>query len=283
MNKFKALLIKDFYINKKTLITPFWITAIFYLLIILSLAVGYFKGDLQIHDFNLENGDFELPGLIFLINMGLLSLPGLIALLFTITITQGSLNEDLRRNCELFHRSQPVSFWLRSLSKYTIGIGGNWAVLFIIALFNYLVVNITLAFLGQFSLLPSITGMLVSFVIFSKITLIIGSITFFLSSIFKDKAFFTGLGILMGIQFLFMILNGLMGWHLPLPLTYFVDLVKFNSNMNIESHQALIDYKDLVSDVWKVGFWNWKTLLQIAVSGLLFAGGSFIYNSKEVK
>ena len=283
MKKFKALLIKDFYINKKTLITPFWITAVFYLLIILSLAVGYFRGDLQIAEMNIESGDFELPGMIFLINIGLLSLPGLIALLFTITITQGSLNEDLRRNCELFHRSQPISFWFRSLSKYTIGIGGNWAVLFIIALFNYIVVNITLAFLGQFNFGASITGLFLSFLIFAKITLLIGSITFFLSAIFKDKAFFTGVGILMGVQFLFMILNAILGWKLPLPLTYLVDLVKFNSNLNMNGQQALMEYKDLVAEVWKFGIWNWKSLLQIFVSGLLFAAAALIYNSKEVK
>lgn len=283
MKKFKALLIKDFYINKKTLITPFWITAVFYILIILSLAVGYFRGDLQIAEMNIESGDFELPGMIFLINMGLLSLPGLIALLFTITITQGSLNEDLRRNCELFHRSQPISFWFRSLSKYTIGIGGNWAVLFIIALFNYIVVNITLAFLGQFNFGASFMGLLLSFLIFAKITLLIGSITFFLSAIFKDKAFFTGVGILMGVQFLFMILNAILGWKLPLPLTYLVDLVKFNSNLNMNGQQALMEYKDLVAEVWKFGIWNWKSLLQIFVSGLLFAAAALIYNSKEVK
>ena len=283
MNKFKALLIKDFHINKKTLLTPFWIAAVFYLLIILSLTVGYFRGDLNTSDIRFDDVDIQIPGLIFLINMGMISLPGLIALLFTITITQGSLNEDLRRNCELFHRSQPVSFWLRSLSKYTIGIGGNWAVLLIIAFFNYLVVNITLAFFGQFNLGAGLTGLFLSFFIFARITLLIGSITFFLSSIFKDKAFFTGVGILLGVQFLFMILNVLLRWNLPLPLTYLIDLVKFNSNMTTIEDPNLMNYKDLVAEVWKFGVWNLKALLHVVVSGALFAAGSFIYNSKEVK
>ncbi|MCF7794422.1 MAG: hypothetical protein K9N09_11470 [Candidatus Cloacimonetes bacterium] len=191
MKKFKALMIKDYFICKKTLFVPFWITLAFYALILLSMAVGYFRGDLNISGLEFMQDDMEIPTLIYMINMVMVSLPGFVALLFTITLTQSALNDDLKRNCELFHRSQPVSYWLRSLSKYTVTIGGNWVVLLAIVIFNYLIANIILAFLGQFSLIASLNGMLVSFLYFAKITLLIGSITFFLSSIFKDKAFFT--------------------------------------------------------------------------------------------
>lgn len=283
MKKYKALLIKDFQINKKTLMTPIWITAGFYLLIILSVAIAFFKGDLNLIDLRFDDIDIRIPSLIFMINMGILSLPGLIALLFTITITQSSLNEDLRRNCELFHRSQPVSFWLRALSKYTVGIGGNWAVLFILAVFNYLVVNIILAFLGQFNLSASVTGLLLAFLVFAKISLLIGSITFFLSAVFKDKAFFTGAGILLGVQFLFLILNALLGWKLPLPIDYLLGLIKFNSGLNYENNLNILEYREVVADFWKVGVWNLKSLLQILVSGMFFAAAALIYNNREVK
>ena len=205
MNKFKALIWKDYHIHKKTLFIPFWIILGFYALITLSMTVGYFRGDLQIAQFQFDSQDLAVPSIIFFINALLLGLPGFIAILFTITLSQSALNDDMRRNCELFHRSQPVSFWLRSLSKYVVTIGGNWLVLLIIAVFNYLVANSILAYFGQFSLGASLNGMLLSFVYFVKISLLIGSITFLLSAIFKDKAFFTGVGILLGFQFLFVL------------------------------------------------------------------------------
>ncbi|HPR18684.1 MAG TPA: hypothetical protein PLD62_10615 [Candidatus Cloacimonadota bacterium] len=283
MNKFTALLKKDYFVNRKSLLTPFWITAVFYILIILFLTIGYFKGDLNFGDLRFEGENIPMPGLAFLINIGLLTLPGFIALLFTITITQGALNEDLRRNCELFHRSQPVSYWLRSLSKFTIRIGGNWAVLLIIAIFNFIIVNIIVAFLGQFHPGAALSGMMLSFLGFAKITLIIGSMTFFLSSVFKDKAFFTGLGILLGVHFLFLILNALLGWKLPLPFNYFIDLTKSGYELDIHGEQELANFHGMAKEMWKYAIWNVKTLWQILVSGVFFALATLIYNSKEVK
>lgn len=283
MKKFKALLIKDYRINKKTLLIPFWIVGGFYALIILSVTAGYFKGDLNFVDLQLVMKDGKVPTLIYMFNMMIMGLPGFIALLFTITLTQSALNEDIRHNCELFHRSQPVSFWKRSLSKFIVSIGGNWLVLLIIAVFNYLVVNIILAFFGQFSLSASLSGMLVAFFYFVKITLLIGSITFFLSAVFKDKAFFTGLGIMLGIQFLFLILNALLGWKLPLPLSYFNDLLTIRSQVEFDDNPMLISYLDFARETWKLAIFNWKSLLQVAVSGVFFSLATFIYKSREVK
>lgn len=283
MNKFKALIIKDFTINRKTLFTPFWITLGFYALILISLAIGYFKGDMTISGLEYMQDDVQIPALIFAINMGLVGLPGLIAVLFTITLTQSALNDDLKRNCELFHRSQPVSYWLRSLSKYTVSIGGNWLVLLVVTLFNFLVVNIILAFFGQFSLGASLSGMLVSYLYFLKVSLLIGSITFLFSAIFKDKSFFTGVGILLGIQFLFMLLNLILGWKLPLPLKYITDLFSIQNQMNLEGDPSTINYVLFVKEAWRMSILNWKSVLQLAVSAILFALSTIIYNSKEVK
>ncbi len=281
MNKFKALIWKDYHIHKKTLFIPFWIVLGFYALILLSLAVGYFRGDLQFAQFDTE--DIIVPSMILFINAILVGLPGFIAVLFTITLSQSALNDDLKRNCELFHRSQPVSYWLRSLSKFTVTIGGNWLVLLIIAVFNYLVANSILAYFGQFSLAASMHGILLSFVYFVKISLLIGSITFLLSAIFKDKAFFTGVGILLGIQFLFIILNALLGWQLPLPLKYISGLFEMGSQFQIQGDPTMIDYDVLVKESWKLTLFNWKTLFQLAVSGILFAISTWLYNIKEVK
>jgi hypothetical protein len=47
VDKLKAIMIKDWHINKKSLLIPFWITAGFYAFILLSVAFAYFKGDMK--------------------------------------------------------------------------------------------------------------------------------------------------------------------------------------------------------------------------------------------
>ena len=282
MNKFKALLIKDWHISKKSLMMPFWITAAFYILILLAVAVAYFRGEIPLAEFKME-ADMAVPAIIYAVNLALYSLPGFMMLIFTITITQSALNEDVRKNCELFHRSQPVSVWWRSLSKYTLGIAGNWAVLLVIAVFNYIVINSVLAAFGQTNFYASFSAFAQGFLSFAKIGLLLGSLTFFCSAVFKDKAFFQGVAILLGVNFLFMILNVILGWHLPSPLKYLMDLFTTTSLNKFSGDPGMIDLPAMIDEIWKKLILNWKTLLQIGVSGALFATATLIYNNKEVK
>jgi len=293
MNKLKTLIIKDWQINKKTFLMPFWITAGFYALILLSVLVAYFKGDFQIsYDFlqDIETGP-PVPILNFMINMAIMGLPGFMSLIFTIMLTQNALNEDLRRNFELFHRSQPVSIWQRSLSKYITGIGGFWIVLFLIGIFNFIVVNSFVAIVGQFHFKTAISGMMLAQLGYMKFMLIIGSLAFFCSAIFKDKAFFKGLSVLLAIHVLFLIVNVWFGWKLPMPFTYLIDLLKDNSVTNFQGNDFFFgtdstqyfEISELIKEKWSSLIFSWKSLLQIAVSGSLFAISTFIYKNKEVK
>ncbi|MCF7794421.1 MAG: hypothetical protein K9N09_11475 [Candidatus Cloacimonetes bacterium] len=74
-----------------------------------------------------------------------------------------------------------------------------------------------------------------------------------------------------------------MGWNLPLPLKYLVDLVSLNNQMNIEGDPTTINYGMFVAETWRMLIFNWKSFLQVVVSGALFAAATLIYNSKEVK
>ena len=220
-----------------------------------------------------------------------MGLPGFMSLIFTIMLTQSALNEDLRRNFELFHRSQPVSVWHRSLSKYITGIGGFWIVLFLIGIFNFIVVNSFVAIVGQFHFKTAISGMMLAQLGYMKFTLIIGSIAFFCSVIFKDKAFFKGISVLLAIHVLFLIVNVWFGWKLPMPLTYLIDLLKDNSVTNFQGNDFFFgtdssqyfEISDMIKEKWNSLIFSWKSLLQIAVSGSLFAISTFIYKNKEVK
>ncbi|MEA2095444.1 MAG: hypothetical protein U9P73_01955 [Candidatus Cloacimonadota bacterium] len=282
MNKFKALIKKDLQINKKTLIIPLWITAGFYLLILLISAVAYFTGDLNIDLGNMQ-GTPPSEAINYIVNLAIMGLPGLISLIFIIILTQGALNENIRNNSELFHRSQPVSIWYQSASRYIVGIAGNWLALFAIAIFNFIIVAIILAVADKFIFSTAFAGMAQSVVSFMKTGLIIGSITFFFSAVFKDKAFLQGLAIIVGVQFLFTILNMLMQWHLPLPLSYIMKLINASTPTSIEPEVFNENVSYYILEIWKKILINWNTLLQVGVSGVLFVGATLIYKSREIK
>lgn len=282
MNKFKALLRKDLQINKKTLMIPLWITAGFYLLILLISAVAYFIGDLQLN-FGQIQGTPPSETINYIVNIAMMGLPGLISLIFVVILTQGALNENIRNNSELFHRSQPVSVWLQSASKYVVGIAGNWIALFIIAIFNFIIVAIILAVIDRFIFGIAIAGMLQSFFSFMKTGIIIGSLTFFCSAIFRDKAFLQGLAIIVGVQFLFIILNALLQWHLPLPLSYIVKLINVATPSAMDNELVNENVGVYIKEAWTRIVVNWKTLMQMVVSGVLFAAATLIYKSREIK
>ncbi len=282
MNKFKALIRKDLQISKKTLMIPFWIIAGFYLLMILISAVAYFTGDMNMDLGNIQ-GTPPSEMINYIANIAIMGFPGLLSLIFIIILTQGALNENIRNNSELFHRSQPVSLWYQSASRYIVGIAGNWLVLLTIAIFNFIVVAIILAIADKFIFTAAISGLAQSIISFMKTGLIIGSLTFFCSAVFKDKAFLQGLAIVVGIQFLFLILNVLMGWNLPLPLSYLMKLINASSPTTIEPEVFGENVSFYIAEIWKKILINWNTLLQVAVSGVLFVGATLIYKSREIK
>ena len=282
MNKFKTLIRKDWIISKKTLLMPFWITAGFYLLIILGTVIAYYKGDVQGNLFDFPT-DIPINAISYIANLSVVGLPGLMSIIFTIMLMQGALNEDIRRNCELFHRSQPVSIWLRTGSKFYVGLLGNWIVLFLITLFTFIVINIILAIIHQFNFYVAISGMLQALTAFIKTGLIVGSFTFFCSAIFKDKAFLKGLSIIVAVHFLFLIFNNLFGWKLPLPLTYLLKLVTIDTGQRILVGIDEFEALNLIKNAWNSILFNWKTLYQVLFSGALFAGATLIYKNQEIK
>ena len=285
MNKFKAILRKDWIINKKALLMPFWITLGFYVFVILSSLIALIRGDFQM---NLEIfRSFDIsefsPTFIYFINYSVSFFPELMGYFFVIIISQNALNEDIRRNYELFHRSQPVSIWLRSFSKFFIGIGGVWPILATIIAFNLIIVNVLLAIYGRCDVGLALIAAIQSFVKFMIVSLLLGSMAFFSSSIFKDRAVLKSLAVLSALHLLFLIVNVWFGWKLVPPIQYLAKLLRFDSMEPFHIQDVGFDVYNYIKMKWYQILLNWKILLQIGVSALLFVSGTLIYKHKEVK
>ena len=285
MSKFLTLLKKDYRTHKKSFIVPIWIMAAIYVLSIIAVTIAYFKSGIDLNLGDLEFNDVDAPttGITYIVNLILMSFPSLLCAITAIMLAQSALNEDIKRNYELFHRSQQVSIWARSGSKFIMSIGGTWAVLGLIVLFNAIVSGGILIYLHFFSFSGMLHGILQGFIGFMKLTLVLGGICFFASAIFKDKALLNTIGILLGVQFLFMLINTLYSIHLPLPLSYLAQLLETNTQRFNGDEFLMQDAADLIRFGWNEVLFNWKSLLQVVFSGVMFVGGTFIYKFKEVK
>lgn len=288
MSKFQALVKKDALIAKKTLLIPLWITLGFYLLTIISMIVAIIKGDFSMHFFNgIEDAMIPGPAISYVVGYTILSFASFLFILFTILIAQGALNEDLRRNVELFHRSQPVSVWQRVLSKFSVAVLGNWAVMVVIGLVNMFIASVLLAYIGSYSFGYMLVGFLQALVVMLKYGILSGSIALFCSALFKDKAFIKGLAVVAGFNLFVVIVNIWFGWNLPNPWIYVMKLINIEvfprdiSGMgDLSSIAALHQF---IASRWHMIVLNWHALLQMVISAAFFAGSVIIYDHKEVK
>lgn len=280
MNKFKALLKKDWQIYKKTIKTPIWIFGIFYLINIIILLFSYFTGNFS----GIIQGDFvaaPAEALSFMGNALFVVFPGLLYLLFIIIVMQNALNEDKKIKCELFHRSQPVTLWQRTAAKYCVGILGNTAIFLLLAIINSLVLNSVLLYLGSYDLSAALHGIGLAATFYFKSAIVIGSFAFFMSSVFDNSAFFKFLGILIGLNIIVIILNGIYGWQIPTPLSYFLALVHTNPVLD-ESASQTFDLNLMIRANWSNLIFKMQTLYQLITAAALYVGATLIYGRKEI-
>ncbi|MCK4956013.1 MAG: hypothetical protein KAS49_00145 [Candidatus Cloacimonetes bacterium] len=282
MHKFLALVKKDWYINKKAVLIPFWIVGGFYLINIIIMLVAYFTGQVD-SMFSFPTNGVTAQMMSYFANSIIVIFPGLLALLFVIICSQNALNEDKRRKCELFHCSQPVSIWQRTGSKYTVGIFSNLVVFIIISILNFLVLNVILLFLDGFSISAAIQGLIQAQIVYIKSAIVIGSIGFFVSSIFEQSAFFKFIAILIAVNIIIVVLNTIYGWRIPSPLKYVKTLIE--NTPKLPENQSLldVDFAEVIKQNWARVLFNVKTIWQLVVSGVLFMAGTYIYGRKEIK
>ena len=280
MRKFKALLKKDWYIHKKSILIPFWIIAAFYLINIIFITGAYFSGNLD----TIFQNDFEqvpADAVSFIANSVITLFPGLLLLLFVIITTQGALNEDRRLKYELFHRSQPVSIWQMTASKFSVGVLGNYLIFIIISILNAMVLNVILFNVDAFHFSSALYGMLFAQLIYLKGALIIGAFAFFMSSIFESAAFFKFISIMIALNIIILIINGIYGWQIPTPMKYFRMIINTMPAMdNLSNDNFLVS--EIIKASWKGIVFSMQTLYQLIAVAVLYAGGTFIYSRKEI-
>jgi hypothetical protein len=309
MNALKALIIKDLQVNRKSLMVPIWCVLGFYVLFVGSTIYATVKGDVAMSINSIPLEFFSNVGLNQLMSFVLQAAMffGFLGLIFGIAMLLTSsnlLNQDLKNKCELFHRSQPVSVWQITGSRFIAGIGGQLALAFIIGLVNMIISILAVAIFTpmHFNVWMGLNGFLLCWAHLSIALLVFGSILFLASAVFKDNAFPFTLGGLSILQLITYILNKIYGWNLPYILNAIYKLI-MSGLLNVgkflpSEHQFGITFSDkaqsapdftqtvlpphFLYNVW-CSLFTWDIVFKFVFCGVVFIAATYIYKQREVQ
>ena len=291
MSKFYAQLVNDYRINQKSLLTPIILFLVIDFLAIITFFIVKHKLGLDYQDMisinvNTEGTDLGMlsESLWYMIGMGVLGFVGFVMVLVSLSIGNQSLNMEKFRKCEIFYRSQPVSIWLYSFSKYLIAVLAPIVVLFLVGLFNMLLVIPFVNQVVRFDFIDALSGLMVGFLLYSRSIIVAGSIGFLVSGIFKEKAFLKLIMILVSIQLVIVFAHFSINTPLFDMIQYLVKLVNplngLKEMIDLNNLETIMDFRQVFN--FRVLLFNWHSALQILASAAFFVLGTFIYSRKEV-
>lgn len=291
MNKFAAQVKNDYLINQKSILSPIILFLIIDFLAIITFFIMKSKLGFEYQDLisiNIQSEGVDLSTISesfwYMIGMGVLGFAGFVMVIVSLSIGNQSLNMEKFRKCEIFYRSQPISIWLYSFSKYLIAVAAPIIVLFIVGLFNLFLVIPFVSQIVRFDFIDAVSGLIVSFLLYSRSIIVVGSIAFMMSGIFKEKAFMKLVLIVISIQLIIVFAH--LSFDTPIldifkyigrlvsPLHGVKDMIDF------ENLESVMDFRQAINA--KILLFNWHSALQIIASGIFFILGVFAYSKKEV-
>jgi ABC-type transport system involved in multi-copper enzyme maturation permease subunit len=311
MSPFQALLLKDYRTTRKGLAVPIWILAGIYVVCIAAYIFAKIHGGQDVQ-FNMNFADIPKP---FLTNMDFhamvsfsmqaimfMSFFGIVVGISMVVISASLLNHDIQHKCELFHRSQPVSVWEITGSRFLVGIVGSLAIAFALGFINMIIVNLISIFSIPLHInwWMSINGLILSFLHISVALLLIGSICFFLSSVFKTNAFGKGMLILGGAEIATQIVNYLFSFHIQSPSASFFKFIMsgfgtLTTQIQMQKYGAFVTAQakpgdialfklppDFLQVMWSTLF-TWQILEKILICVALYVIATYIYQKREIQ
>ncbi len=308
MTAFKALIIKDLQANRKALMVPIWYLLAMYVIIGGSMIFAAISGhsNLAVNGIPLEmlSNDHLHKLVSFVMQLAMFfSFLGMIIVIAMSIISSTMLNQDIKHKCEIFHRSQPVSIWQITASRFVAAIGGPLVLALGIAIINMLLSNIVLTAATPMRVdwWMCLNGMLLSWLHFSVALMVLGSILFFFSSVFKENAFGLGVGGLALLQLVTFILNKAYGWKIPYivnaiyrliisgvyriqtSLTDTFQLWMAKASSNGEPNFGLYKLPEhFLADMWGTLF-HWDMLIKLGFCLVMFIIATCLYNRREVQ
>ena len=300
MNKLIYLIRKDLIISKKSMYAPAMLVAGTWILILIGMLIAKLRGDafnpaIILSQITVENSAEIGKPFFYFVHYISAFMISIFSMIFIGFVSGDALNLDIKLKCELFYRTQPVSVWFNTLSKYTVSIFGFMTITFAVILVNYFLLNLVLyPFYKTIYWGMSFIGMMQSFLSLINATIFLGSFAFLCSSIFKNYSFVKGIGILLVIDIVFTVLEFIFSWKLVSPLSGFWEMVTQGMSFTdfpikiggATTNKLTTEFTAILPEIikreWQAIF-EIKKLLIIGVSGVFYAAATMLYQIREIK
>lgn len=280
--KYGSLLLKDWRISKRAMMAPIWFVVAFYLLMAFGYLMSDYDSNFHLSFYGTDSqtlfGDPQRAAVLAtMTNFGLVVTTGFMCLIFAISIAGGALNRDVQKNSEIFFRSQPVSLWAITSSKFLVLVVGAVLINTAIGLFNFIVYNAFAKIVfGTGNLPAALAGLLTGLIGTGSCILVFGSMAFLLSSIFRQRAVGFGAAIVAGLSIAATLLNHIYGMNLPnlgkAILELGSDILRFDRVAQFTGP----------ADAWQQVL-NWMLVKRLVLSGLFFVVATYLYQLREIK
>lgn len=283
MKQLKALVIKEWRTHRNALLTPLWFTLGVYAVSLLGYVLSLVKGGHM--DFNMALGKIP-PGMgNFLmyssIYAGVVML-GTVGIISAIILADSMINGGFKRKCEILHLSQPVSVIKIISVKYLMLSLGTIVLLGVIGLLNTLLFGFIQSFYTAIPIYFGLVAWAQASIEISLSLLMMASIYWFFAGLYTRKSFFLGTLTILGIQAAISILNYTAGLEIPSLLGYLARLSSVQVNLSHTPNPVGIpDVFSLINGKW-AQLMGWDSVIKLAYSAMLFAGGFFLYKRKEL-
>ncbi len=282
MKQCKALLKKEWQTHWKSFLAPLLFVALVYFSILVSFLINLIKygripqqSIMSIFDFGLQTP--------YWVSMSVTAVLGFIYLVSGIVLADSLINGDHKRQCQIFHFSQPLSFVKIAGVKYLFACIGPILLLAVVSLINVLVVNLWSGLYKFPNFWLGMTGWWQAFISAGLSILFVSSLAWFFAGIFKRKSFLLGILILLGIEIILQTLNYMVGWQIPSLMENLMELI----NMNVSTPRIARDYTEqsitrLVQTNWQDVF-SMANALKIGLSAVFGVLGTLLYKRRELR
>jgi hypothetical protein len=282
MKQCKALLKKEWQTHWRTILTPLLFLAVIYVTILLSLLINLIKhGGITRQSFvSFLNFGLEAP---YWISMSVTTLLGFVHMVSGIILADGLINGDHKRQCQIFHFSQPLPFVKIAGTKYLFACIAPILMLAATSFVNVLVVNLWIGFYKHTYFWMGMMGWLQTLISVGLSILFVSSLAWFFAGIFKRKSFPLGILCLLGIEIILQTLNYMVGWHIPSLMENLMKLI----NMNVSTPAIALEYTKqsitrLVRANWQDVF-STVNVLKIGFSAVFGVLGALLYKRRELR
>ncbi|MCK5816482.1 MAG: hypothetical protein KAH15_00625 [Candidatus Marinimicrobia bacterium] len=264
MNQIKTLFLAEYQKRRSSYWWPLWIVAGLTVLSLLALLVAFLIDSPNIvmygSDGSREGLRIGMYGVMFSF--------GMIFVLFMALSAQSSLNREKQLGSDLFFRCQPVCTWKITAVKYVIHIFGSSLLLLGFGIIFALILSIVSVFFADgFYFGQALYGTFLGWITYLKVALVLGSLSFFFSSVFKNNALILGMAGLGILEGLFAIIEAIFRHTIDMP-NIFESLVSMVGTMGLDE----IDEINM-----SIVMGDYRFLFGILFAGACYAAATLIY------